>query len=189
VILVLGWAMMARRSELVALDLPDVVEEHQGLLVTVRRSKTDHHSRGRHVALPYGADPATCPVRLVRAWTTILIERGITTGPLLRRIDRHGIIGGQPGARISGRGPADGRMAGQAVGMVLARAAGKADIDVDGLRAHSLRAGGVTGAYLAGADLLSIGRHGGWGDGSTVLLRYVRDVDRWKRNPMASAGL
>ncbi|WP_248960239.1 hypothetical protein [Sphaerisporangium perillae] len=35
----------------------------------------------------------------------------------------------------------------------------------------------------------AIGRHGGWQDGSTILLRYIRDVDRWKKNPIHGAGL
>jgi hypothetical protein len=38
-------------------------------------------------------------------------------------------------------------------------------------------------------NLLSIGRHGGWHDGSSVLTGYIRDVDRWKKNPMHGAGL
>jgi hypothetical protein len=57
------------------------------------------------------------------------------------------------------------------------------------LSAHSLRAGGATGAWLGGADLLSIARHGGWADGSSALYRYIRDVGRWTKNPMYKAGL
>lgn len=52
-----------------------------------------------------------------------------------------------------------------------------------------MRAGGASGAHLTGADLLTIGRHGGWADGSNALLGYIRDVDRWARNPMYKAGL
>jgi hypothetical protein len=50
-------------------------------------------------------------------------------------------------------------------------------------------ASGASGAHLGGADLLTIGRHGGWADGSNALLGYIRDVDRWERNPMYKAGL
>ena len=67
--------------------------------------------------------------------------------------------------------------------------AGPAGIDVKKLTAHSMRAGGASGAHLGGADLLTIGRHGGWADGSNALLGYIRDVDRWARNPMYKAGL
>ncbi|GII20007.1 integrase [Planomonospora parontospora subsp. antibiotica] len=186
---VLGWAMMARRSELAGLDLADVTEVEQGLVVTVRRSKTDQAATGRQVAVPYGSDPLTCPVRTLRAWRELLAAHGAAAGPLLRRVDRHGVIAGVPGATPSGRGPADGRLTGYAIGRILTRAAHRAGLAVDGLSAHSLRAGGATGAYTAGADLVSIGRHGGWRDGSAELLKYIRDVDRWKHNPMHGSGL
>ncbi|MBG0833252.1 tyrosine-type recombinase/integrase [Planomonospora sp. ID67723] len=186
---VLGWAMMARRSELAGLDLADVAEVEQGLVVTVRRSKTDQAATGRQVAIPYGSDPLTCPVRALRAWRTLLAECGSASGPLLRRIDRHGAIAGVPGARPSGSGSADGRLSGYAISKILTRAARRAGLPLDDLSAHSLRAGGATGAYTAGADLVSIGRHGGWRDGSSELLKYIRDVDRWKHNPMHGAGL
>lgn len=188
-ILVLGWAMMARRSDLVRLNIGDVTEVDQGLEIVVRKAKSDQMAEGRKVAMPYGSDPLTCPVRLTRAWLALLAGRGMASGPLLRRVDRHGRIGGEPGADMSGRGSDDGRLSGHAVRTIVQQSAARAGLMDRGIKAHSLRAGGVTGAYLGGADLLSIGRHGGWHDGSPVLLRYVRDVDRWKKNPMHGAGL
>ena len=189
VIFVLGWAMMARRGDLVRLNIADVAEIDQGLDVTLRKAKADQMAEGRKVAVPYGSDPLTCPVRVVRAWLTFLASRGITDGPLLRYVDRHGRIGGEPGVKLAGRGPKDGRLSGSGLGRIVQRDAALAGIMDRDVKAHSLRAGGVAGAYLGGADLLSIGRHGGWHDGSPVLLRYVRDVDRWKKNPMHGAGL
>lgn len=188
-IFVLGWAMMARRSELTRLDIPDVAEVEQGLDITIRKAKADQMAVGRKVAVPYGSDPLTCPVRLTRAWLALLTSRGITSGPLLRRVDRHGHIGGEPGIDAAGTGSGDGRLSGTAIRKIVQRSAARAGLMDRGIKAHSLRAGGVTGAYLGGADLLSIGRHGGWHDGSAVLMRYVRDVDRWKKNPMHGAGL
>lgn len=187
-VIVLGWAMMARRGELVRLDIGDVTEVEQGLDIIVRRSKADQMAEGRKVAVPYGSDPLTCPVRLMRAWIALLASKGITDGPLFRRIDRHGRIPGEPGTAMAGR-PSGTRMSGEAVWLIVRRSTGRAGLGGQGLKAHSLRAGGATGAYLGGADLLSIGRHGGWHDGSSVLTRYIRDVDRWKTNPMHGAGL
>lgn len=189
VILVLGWAMMARRGELARLNIADVTEVADGLDVIVRKAKADQMAEGRKVGVPYGSDPLTCPVRLTRAWLALLAERGITRGPLFRIIDRHGRIGGEPDVIVSGHPVPDGRLTGHAIGAIVARSAEAAGITGESIRGHSLRAGGVTGAYLGGADLLSIGRHGGWHDGSAVLMRYVRDVDRWKKNPMHGAGL
>jgi integrase len=188
-ILVLGWAMMARRSELVRLDIGDVSEVASGLDITVRKAKADQMAEGRKVAVPYGSDPLTCPVRLTRAWIGVLTSRRITSGPLLRYVDRHGRIAGEPGITLAGMPSASGRLSGCAIRLIVQRAGLLAGLPPDGLKAHSLRAGGATGAYLGGADLLSIGRHGGWHDGSAALLSYIRDVDRWKRNPMHGAGL
>ena len=57
------------------------------------------------------------------------------------------------------------------------------------ITAHSLRAGGATAAYRAGAPIATITRHGRWAEGSPVVLRYIRAVDKWKDNPMAGVGL
>ncbi|MFC5823641.1 hypothetical protein ACFPZ3_07245 [Nonomuraea insulae] len=92
-VLVLGWAMMARRGELCALNLADVAEVTCGLEVLVRRSKNDQSATGHFVALPHGRDPRTCPVLAWRAWTGLLAEQEITTGAVFRRFHRSGRIG------------------------------------------------------------------------------------------------
>lgn len=189
-VIVLGWAMMARREELVRLNIADVAEVESGLDVMVRKAKRDQMANGRNVAVPYGSDPATCPVRLMRAWLAILREQGIIEGPLFRHIDSKGRIGGSPGWQPrQGNGSPDGRLTGAGIWRIVKLSAKKAGVDATRIQAHSLRAGGATGAYLGGADIVEIGRHGGWHDGSPVLLRYIRDVDRWKKNPMHGAGL
>ncbi|GAA3420314.1 integrase [Streptosporangium vulgare] len=102
--LVLGFALMGRRSELAALDLEDLALTADGLEVTIRQSKTDQDARGEVVPLPYGSHPETCPVRVVQAWVAVLDGQGITSGPLLRGVDRHSrITTARPGAR--GRPP------------------------------------------------------------------------------------
>ena len=187
-LLVLGFALGARRSELVALDLADVTEALEGLVVLIRQSKTDKDSAGAEVAVPFGSHPATCPVRTVRAWRDALTEVGIVAGPLFRRIDRHGRLG----AGACGRGASD-RLGGQAVGLILRRLAERAQTaapsEMPALSAHSLRAGFATAAYRSGADPLAIPRHGRWQDGSPALLGYIRSIDRWSSNPLARVGL
>ena len=187
-VLVLGWVMMARRSELIGLDIADLAEREEGLDVTVRKSKSDQDAEGRTVAVPYGSDVATCPVRLARAWLAVLAERGITDGPLLRRFDKAGRIAGES-AYLCGQVTKTMRISAPTVGIIMRRAALAAGVPLKDLSPHSLRAGGATGAYLGGADLLSIGRHGGWDDNSPVLARYIRGVDSWKKNPMFGAGI
>jgi site-specific recombinase XerD len=185
-LLVLGFAVGARRAELAALDIEDLVVTDAGLQVTVRISKTDLDSTGRIVALPYGSHPETCPVRVTQAWQALLTEHGRTEGPLFLRIDRHGRLGRAP----SGRGSTDGRITGQAVALVVRRAALSAGLDpAAAWSGHSLRRGFATETYRAGADPLRIARHGGWKDGSATLLGYVEEVDRWQANPLVGVGL
>lgn len=86
-LLVLGFAVAARRSELVALDLADVAETTEGLEVTVYRGK---NKKRQQVAVPYGAVPATCPVRTFQRWRDLLAEHGQVKGPLFVRIDTTG---------------------------------------------------------------------------------------------------
>ncbi|WP_051753547.1 hypothetical protein [Streptosporangium amethystogenes] len=72
--LVLGFALMGRRSELAALDCEHLTFPRQGLEVFVPVSKTDQDAAGQTVAVPYGSHLSTCPVRSVQAWLAVLCE-------------------------------------------------------------------------------------------------------------------
>jgi len=56
-LLVLGSAGAFRRSELVALDVANVAETADGLVVTIRRSKTDREGEGASIGLPLRLRP------------------------------------------------------------------------------------------------------------------------------------
>lgn len=71
--LLLGFALAARRSELRLLDWTDVAEVEEGLAVEVWRPKVNHEGP---LGVPYGSNPATCPVRALRAWRQSLLDRG-----------------------------------------------------------------------------------------------------------------
>ena len=185
-VLLLGFGLMSRRSELAGLDLADVTEAAEGLDVLIRRSKTDQEARGRIVPVLAGQHPETCPVRATQAWAAMLTGRGIVTGALLRPIDRHGHIGTEQGAA----GHARARLTGRAVAEIVRRHALMAALpDPSGYRGHSLRAGGASSAYEAGAPVAGIAGHGGWAPDSPVVLGYVRAVDKWKNHPMRGVGL
>ena len=174
-VILLGFAGMLRRTEVAALLVGDVATSPEGLTVSVRRSKTDRDAVGAVVAIPFGTHELTCPVRALSAWRAIAgIGEGARAQPLFHRVDRHGRL--------------LGAMSGQAVAIVIARAAEAAGLD-GCYRGHSLRRGGATAARRAGHDLVSIGRHGRWKDGSPVLLGYLEDADRWTDNPMHGVGL
>jgi integrase len=85
-LLLVGFAGALRRSELVGLDVADIIEGADGLIVHLRRSKTDQEGAGRTVGVPYGSKQATCPVRAWRAWLEV---SGITEGHAFCPVDRH----------------------------------------------------------------------------------------------------
>lgn len=171
-LLLIGFAGAFRRSELVSIRLEDLAETAEGLVIRVRRSKTDQEGKGREVAIPYGSAPETCPVRACRDW---LQTAGLTSGPLFRRIDRHGHI--NPRALHC-----------DSIGAIVKRAAAAAGLDPAQYAGHSLRAGLCTQAYLNGARELDIMRQTGHRSLETV-RRYIRGRSLFRDNPAAKLGL
>lgn len=183
--LLLGFASAGRVSELVGLDLADLVETEEGLLASMYRGKTRKLTQ---VAIPYGSNPASCPVRAVRALVTALREAGRTGGPVFVRIDRHGRVAPPMLRRGVPIGDPAGRLTPQAAAQVIERVADAAGL-VGRWTGHSLRRGFATAAKKAGHDVLTIGRHGGWQDGSRALLGYFEQADRWEENALHRIGL
>jgi len=171
-LLLLGFAGALRRSELVGLDVADVTEGTDGLTVRLRRSKTDQEGAGRTVGIPYGSNPATCPVRAWRAWLEV---SGVAEGAAFRPVDRHGHIGGT-------------RLSAQAVALVLKRHAARAGIDPGEVAAHSLRAGLATSAAAAGVPERVIAEQTGH-RGTAMLRRYIREGSLFRENAASAVGL
>src|SRR5581483_10059272 len=92
-LLLVGFAGGFRRSELAGLNVEDISVEKDGLVVNLRRSKTDQEGQGRKVGIPYGSNPETCPVRAYREW---LERTGLQQGPVFREVDRHGRLESRP---------------------------------------------------------------------------------------------
>ncbi|MEV5792675.1 tyrosine-type recombinase/integrase [Streptomyces sp. NPDC052192] len=184
-LLLLGFATAARVSELVALDLGDVPETDNGIEASVYRRKVKAFS---DTAVPFGSNPSTCPVRAVRALREALADAGRAEGPLFVRVDRHGRIAPPMFRRGVPIGDAAGRLTAQAAAQVVEQAAEAAGLEGQ-WSGHSLRRGFATAARKAGHDLVRIGRHGGWADGSKALLGYFEDSDRWEDNPVAGTGI
>jgi len=171
-LLLIGFAGALRRSELVALDAGDVERTDDGLIVTVRRSKTDQEARGRKLGIPHGAHPDTNPVRAFTAWCD---AAGISDGPLFRPVTRHGHL--QPG-RLTVRG----------IALAVKRAAARAGLDPARYSGHSLRAGFVTSAAAARVEERLIQLQ--TGHRSLPTLRgYIRDGRLFHDNAAALVGL
>ncbi|TPI28458.1 integrase [Mesorhizobium sp. B3-2-1] len=163
-LLLIGFAGGFRRSELVGLDVKDIERARQGLIVHLRRSKTDQLAEGRKIGIPFGRT-RWCPVGALDQWLSLTSAEA---GPLFRCINRHG--------RIS-----DQRLSGEAVALVLKEGLVAAGIDPAGYSGHSLRAGFVTSAAMAGASTWKIRAQTGHAS-DAMLARYVRDSDMFTSN-------
>jgi integrase len=168
-LLLIGWAAALRRSELAALVASDLQFEPDGLIIQVRRSKTDQEAAGEVVAVPFGAQAETCPGRAVREWLAVAGD----DGAVFRRIDRHGNIGSN--------------LTATAIASIIRARASIAGI-TGNFAGHSLRAGFATTAAHAGRSETAIMRHGRW-KSVQVARRYIRHGSRWLDNPASNLGL
>jgi len=167
-LLLLGFAGAFRRSELVALDVADITETTTGLLVTIRRSKTDQEGEGVTIAIARG--DVACPARALREW---LDAAGIEAGPIFRPINKAGTVGVQ---RLTDRSVAN-------IVKVYAELAG---FDASLFSGHSLRSGFLTSAAAKGASIfkmMDVSRH----KSVDTLRGYVRYAELFKDH--AGAGL
>jgi integrase len=163
-LLLIGFAGGFRRAELTGLDVADIEQVRQGLIVTLRRSKTDQQGAGRKIGIPHGRT-RHCPVAAVTDW---LARSGITSGPIFRPINRHGQLHPE-------------RLSGDAVSEVIRERLAAVGIDPEGYSGHSLRAGFATSAAQAGVSTLKIRAQTGHAS-DAMLSRYIRDGELFVGN-------
>lgn len=153
-LLLVGYMMAARRSEVVALDLEDVIFTADGLRITIRRSKSDQTGEGEIFGVCFcRKDHLVCPVRALQTW---IAAADIASGPIFRALDKQGRV-------------QDRRLNDKAVERIIRRYAPECS-------GHSLRAGFVTDQYAAGtpeAVIAARSRH----KSRTVLGQYRREAD------------
>jgi integrase len=142
-LLALGFAGAFRRSELVGLDIGDLRFTIDGLVVTLRQSKTDPEGAGIEIGIPHGQYPESCPVRLTRSWLSTL---DAIEGPLFRSVNRRGAISVR-------------RLPGKAVASLVQSLAPTAGLQPAAVGAHSLRSGFATSAVRAGRPEQLVMRH------------------------------
>jgi integrase len=167
-----GYAGAFRRSELAAIDLTHLSFTKDGLVIDLRRSKTDQEAAGRKVGIPFGKEDATCPVRALRRW---LAASCITSGAIFRGVKRHDKL-----FRCG--------LHKDCVGWILKRAAHRAGLKPEPLGGHSLRAGCVTQAAMNGVSERDIMRQTGH-KSAEMLARYIRIGEIFTRNAAAGLGI
>jgi integrase len=163
-LLMIGFAGGFRRSELVGLDCADIERVRQGIVITLRRSKTDQSGEGRKIAVPFGRT-RWCPVTALDRW---LSTAGIEDGPVFRRVNRHG-------------GVLAYRLSGEAVCLVVRERVAAAGYDPSAYSGHSLRAGLATSAAQFGVPTFKIRAQTGHKTDQT-LGRYIRDGQLFVQN-------
>lgn len=156
-LLLIGFAGAFRRSELVAINFTDIEWVPEGIVVILRRTKTDQEGKGRQVGIPY-ARGAVCPVRALDGW---LQTSGIKEGPIFRSVDRHGNVGSRA-------------LSGEAVTLIVKERAGAIGLDPKRYAGHSLRAGLATSAACSGVASWKIRDQTGH-TSDAVLGRYIRE--------------
>jgi integrase len=200
-LLLVGMAGAFRRAELVALDVADLAPTPDGgLVVTVRRSKTDQDGRGSTKSLARTGTP-TCPVAALEKWLEAagmaevsrdsfqILKPGMAAaatlaeGPIFRRLFRSG--------KSSKKLILGGRLTAAHVDAVVVRYATAAGLEAGaGLRwgGHSLRSGFVTQGYLNDIPEWKIAEQ--TGHASVKVMRgYMRRAVKPSESAAARLGL
>lgn len=168
----MGFAGAFRRSKLVSLDVDNTQFTNNGLVIHLKRSKTDQEAQGTTKGVPYSSAVQTCPGRAVQTWINLA---QLQSGLLFRPIDRHGNIRPR-------------RLTDHSVAPIVKHAAAAANLDSKQFSGHSLRAGLATSAAQAGVSEPIIMQQTGRNN-LTVLPRYIREGSLFRENAAAKVGL
>ena len=163
-LLLLGWAGGLRATELVSLSGEDIEAVPEGVILHIRRSKTDQEGRGRKIGIPLGRT-RHCPVTALKTWQIYLPD---SMGPLFCSVDRHGKLSAT-------------HLRSDAVSTILRDCLGRAEFNTDGYSGHSLRAGFATSAIKAGVPSYKVRAQTGHAS-DAMLGRYVREAGLFEGN-------
>lgn len=160
-ILLLGFALASRRSELVAINLEDLQVNEFGMDVHIKESKTKNDDLVKGVVFTHNE---FCPVTAIQNWVQ---EGGITSGALFRSIDRHGNV--------------KERLSDKSVATIVKKYIEELGMDTKDFAAHSLRSGLSTSAAMMGMTDIAIMKQTGHKTREMV-DRYVQAGLRYKNN-------
>jgi integrase len=166
-ILAIGMAGAFRRSEIAAMQLPDLAFEVSGVRIVIPRSKGDQDAEGQEVAIPEGRQIR--PVSLLNEWLEAAHLKGpdpetgkSRTGPVFRRLTRDDTLTANP-------------ITDKTVARLVKACALAAGLDPSLFSGHSLRAGFLTEAAAKRANLFKMKDHSRHKSLDTV-AGYVRDA-------------
>ena len=169
-VLAIGFAAAMRRSELCSLKLRDIEwvktdsnKNGGGIVIHIRRSKTDQSGTGQRIAIPEGK--YIQPVSILKRWLNAagLVGVGHDQKPLFQSLRRGGKLTGYPLHHSD-------------IPRLVKHYAASIGLNPSEFSAHSLRAGFVTSAVAHHARLdkiMAITRH----TNPSTVMKYIRDAD------------
>jgi integrase len=207
-LLLVGFAGAFRRSELAALLVEDVtIHRHDGLHITLHRSKGDQEARGQVKAIPYGTSPATCAPCAYLRWRQIVCcwdtggrpavlrqlrqSQQFDNGHLCRSVElpRPGSDDEAVFRTVDTAGRIQpGALSGPGAYAVVKRRALAAGYSPGRISAHSLRIGFVTQARRNGAQDHTIMRQTGHKT-AAMIDTYTRNYAPLDGNAVTDLGL
>lgn len=172
-VFLLGYASAMRPGEISALNLEDLVRKPTGVLINIRRSKTDQDAQGQLVGVARGENPLTDPIRALDRWLSV---RPAGAGALFTRV-------------VYRNYPTAERIGPRAISRTVkerAQAAGFGALHVSG---HSLRAGHATTAAINGVPIDRIAAQTRHRDLATLLNHYIRPAELMATTTSQNLGL
>jgi integrase len=166
-----GWASAMRRSEIIALNWFDIVYIDEGILVNIRKSKTDQYGQGQKIAILYGNNEDTCPVRNLKKWQAVSGDNEA----IFTSVNKAGIISNK-------------KLADTDVARIIKKLLVNIKLDPSEFAGHSLRSGFITTAAKHSVPdhiIMKHSRH----KTSQMLQVYTRDTSLVKDNATAMVGL
>jgi integrase len=172
-VILLGYASAMRPGEVSALDVDDLTPKPAGVLISVRRSKTDQDARGQFVGVARGDNRLTDPIRALDVWLEI---RPSGPGALFTRVVCPGSVTAE-------------RIGPRAVSRLVQGRAIAAGFDGLPVTGNSLRAGHATTAAVNGAPIDRIAAQTRHRDLGTLLNHYIRPAEALATTTSRDLGL
>lgn len=172
-ILLVGYASAMRPGEVAALNVEDILRKPSGVLIHIRRSKTDQDARGQLVGVARGGNPLTDPIRALDSWLEV---RPPGPGALFTRV-------------FYRNHPTIERIGPRAISRTVQQRASAAGFDGIPVSGHSLRAGHATTAAVNGASIDRIAAQTRHRDLGTLVNHYIRPAEAMMTTTSRDLGL
>ena len=167
-ILLIGFMGAFRRSEIANLDYEDLRFSRLGLLIYLRKTKTNQQGEEETVGIPYVNDESVCAVGALKRWLEL---SGITGGPIFRGFTKSGNI-------------RKNRISDKTIALIVKQYAAAIGMNPKDYGAHSLRHGFATTAAqnnVEERDIMRQTRH----KSTTMVRRYIDEADKLIHNPLS----